>query len=197
MELRAPVDATEPPEVFERNMAVGARIAAAAIAFFFIAFLFAFFYLRALNTNGKWNQHDLDPGQAWGLPILLCVLGSIALFSAAVWSLRRDASLWRPGSFAALGLGLVAVVLQCVQYTQLSFGPADGGYASVFVGWTGLYAVFLLGGLYWLETNVAQTLREGDAALPLIRPSAEALRLIWVVLGLVGLAAYILLYLVR
>jgi heme/copper-type cytochrome/quinol oxidase subunit 3 len=197
MELRAPVDATEPPEVFERNMAVGARLGAAAVAFFFIAFLFAFFYLRALDSNGKWNQHNLDPGQAWGLPIFLCVVGSAGLFAVGVWSLRRDASFWRPCSFAALGLGLAAVVLQSIQYTQLAFGPADGGYASVFVGWTGLYAVFLLGVLYWLETQVAQTLREGDDALPLIRPSAEALRLVWVVLGLVGLAAYILLYLVR
>jgi heme/copper-type cytochrome/quinol oxidase subunit 3 len=197
VEVHAPADATEPAEVFERTMAVGARIAAAAVAFFFIAFLFAFFYLRALDSNGKWNQHGLDPGQAWGLPIFLCVVGSVGVFAAAVWSLRRDAALWRPGSFAALGLGLAAVVLQSVQYTQLAFGPADGGYASVFVGWTGLYAVFMLGVLYWLETQVAQTLREGDAALPLIRPSAEALRVVWFVLGLVGLVAYILLYLVR
>jgi heme/copper-type cytochrome/quinol oxidase subunit 3 len=197
MEIRAPVDATEPPEVFERNIAVGGRIAAAAIAFFFIAFLFAFFYLRALDSNGKWNQHGLDPGQAWGLPIFLCVVASLGLFAAAVWSLRRDASLWRPCSLAALAVGFAAVVLQSIQYTQLAFGPADGGYASVFVGWTGLYAVFLLGVLYWAETQVAQTLREGDDALPLIRPSAEALRLVWFVLGLVGLAAYILLYLVR
>src|SRR5215831_8693070 len=184
MEIRAPADATEPPEVFERNIAIGGRIAAAAIAFFFIAFLFAFFYLRALNTNGKWNQHGLNPGQSWGLPIFLCVVASLGLFAAAVWSLRRDASLWRPCSLAALAVGFAAVVLQSIQYTQLSFGPADGGYASVFVGWTGLYAVFLLGMLYWLETQVAQTLREGDDALPLIRPSAEALRLVWFALGL-------------
>jgi heme/copper-type cytochrome/quinol oxidase subunit 3 len=197
MEINAPADATEPPEVFERNMAVGARIWAASLAFFFVAFLFAFFYLRALDSNGKWNQHDLNPGQGWGLPILLCVLASVALYAVAVQSLTHGGGFWRIGSGAALGLGVAALVLQSVQYTQLSFGPSDGGYASVFVGWTGLYAVFVLGTMYWLETQVAQTVREGDSALPLIRPSAEALRLSWIVLGAVGLVAYILLYLVR
>jgi cytochrome c oxidase subunit 3 len=197
MELHAPADATEPPEVFERNMAVGARIWAAAAAFFFVAFFFAFFYLRALDSNGKWNQHDLNPGQGWGLPILLCVVASVVLYFVAVSSLPRGGGFWRLGSGAGLGLGIVALVLQAVQYTQLSFGPADGGFASVFYGWTGLYAVFVLGMMYWIETQVAQSIREGDEALALIRPSAEAARLNWAVLGVIGLVAYILLYLVR
>jgi heme/copper-type cytochrome/quinol oxidase subunit 3 len=198
MDVYAPVDATEPPEVFERNMAVGARIFAAGTAFFFVAFLFAFFYLRALNSNGKWNQHNLNPGQGWGIPILLCVLGSVLVYAAAVWSLdRSEGSRWRLGAGVALLLGLAALVLQAVQYTQLDFGPGDGGFASVFFGWTGLYAVFVLGMMYWLETQLAQSIRGGDEALPLVRPSGEALLLTWAVLGAIGLAAYILLYLVR
>lgn len=198
MDVYAPVDATEPPEVFERNMAVGARIFAAGTAFFFVAFLFAFFYLRALNSNGKWNQHNLNPGQGWGIPILLCVLGSVLVYAVAVWSLdRSEGSRWRLGAGVALLLGLAALVLQAVQYTQLDFGPGDGGFASVFFGWTGLYAVFVLGMMYWLETQLAQSIRGGDEALPLVRPSGEALLLTWAVLGAIGLAAYILLYLVR
>ena len=39
-------------ELLVRNVRVGSRIWAAAQAFFFMAFLFAFFYLRALNSNG-------------------------------------------------------------------------------------------------------------------------------------------------
>lgn len=198
MDVYAPADATEPPEVFERNMAVGARIFAAGTAFFFVAFLFAFLYLRALNSNGKWNQHNLNPGQSWGIPILLCVLGSVLVYAAAVWSLARsEGSRWRLGASLALLLGLAALVLQAVQYTQLDFGPGDGGFASVFFGWTGLYAVFVLGMMYWLETQLAYSVRGGDEALPLVRPSGEALLLTWAVLGAIGLAAYILLYLVR
>jgi heme/copper-type cytochrome/quinol oxidase subunit 3 len=198
MAASAPADATEPPEVFARNMAVGARIVAGGFAFFFVAFLFAFFYLRALDSNGKWNQHHLKPGQGWGVPILICVLASVLVYALAAWSLQRgEGRLWRLGAGAALLLGLSAVVIQAVEYTQLSFGPGDGGFASVFFGWTGLYAVFVLGMMYWLETQLAQTIREGEPALPLVRPSAEALRLNWAVLGAVGLIAYILLYLVR
>ena len=40
-----------------------------------------------------------------------------------------------------------------------SFGPADGGYASVFFGWTGVQALFVVGVLYWLETMLATSIR--------------------------------------
>jgi heme/copper-type cytochrome/quinol oxidase subunit 3 len=198
MDLYAPADATEPPEVLERTMAVGGRILAAGFAFFFVSFLFAFFYLRALDTNGKWNQHHLKPGQGWGLPILICVLASVIVYAVAVRSLQRgEGRVWRLGAGAALMFGFAALVIQAIEYTQLRFGPGGGGFASVFFGWTGLYAVFVLGMMYWLETQVAETIREGETSLPLVRPSAEALRLNWAVLGAVGLVAYILLYLVR
>jgi heme/copper-type cytochrome/quinol oxidase subunit 3 len=198
MDVLAPADATEPPEVFERNIAVGGRILAAGLAFFFVAFLFAFLYLRALDSNGKWNQRDLNPGQGWGVPILICVLASVLVYALAVRSLQRGGGrVWRLGAGSSLLLGFSALVIQAVEYTQLSFGPGDGGFASVFFGWTGLYAAFVLGMMYWLETQLAQTVREGEPALPLVRPSVEALRLNWGVLGAVGLVAYILLYLVR
>ncbi|MGB2874750.1 MAG: hypothetical protein WBB76_04660 [Gaiellaceae bacterium] len=194
----APADATEPPEVFAQNMAVGARIWAAGVAFFFVSFLFAFFYLRALNTNGKWNEHHLHPPLAWGIPILVCVLASVLVYAGAVWSLANGRALWwRLGAGAALLLGLAALGLQAAEYPALNFGPGDGGLASVFVGWTGLYAVYVLGTMYWLETQLAQTIRGGDATLPLVRASAEALRLNWAVLGAVGVVAFILLYVVR
>jgi len=198
MEVHAPIDATEPPEVFARNIAVGSRIWAGGIAFFFVSFLFAFFYLRALDSNGKWNQHDLNPGQGWGVPILVAVVASVLATAWAVRSIvRGEGSSWRLGAGAALTLGLAAIVIQAVAYTQISFGPADGGYAAVFFGWTGLFATFTLGMMYWLETQLAQTIREGDATLPLVRPSAEALLLTWATLGVVEVVAYVLLYLVR
>src|SRR5712691_5912089 len=119
MDVHAPADATEPPDVFERNMAVGARIWAAGIAFFFIAFLFAFLYLRALNSNGKWNQHHLHPPQAWGIPILICVFASVLIYAGAVWSLTRgEARWWRLGAGVALLLGLAAFGVQAAEFTQ-------------------------------------------------------------------------------
>ena len=65
-------------------------------------------------------------------------------------------------SLAALLVGVAAVVLQVVEYTQLGFGPTDGGFASVFVGWTGFFAVVVLGTMVWLEIIVASAFRNGS-----------------------------------
>jgi cytochrome c oxidase subunit 3 len=195
---RAHADTIEPPEVHDQNMAVGSRIWAASVAFFFVAFLFAFFYLRALNTNGRWNEHHVHPPYAWGIPILVCILASVVVYSVAVWWLVQGrGSLWRLGAGVALLLGVAAIVIQAVEYPSLGFGPGGGAIASVFFGWTGLYSAFVLGAMYWLETQLAQTIRSGDAALPLIRSSAEGLRLNWLVLGVVGFVSFLLLYVVR
>jgi heme/copper-type cytochrome/quinol oxidase subunit 3 len=195
---RTSVDIAEPPEAFASNIATGARLLAAGIAFFFVSFLFAFFYLRALNTNGKWNEHHVHPPYAWGIPILVCFLASVAVYAFAVWALAAGRGpLWRLGAGGALLLGLAALALQAAEYTSLKFGPGGGAIASVFYGWTGLFSVFVLGSMYWLETQLAQTIRGGDAELPLVVPSAQGLRLNLAVLGFVGFAAFILLYVVR
>jgi hypothetical protein len=60
---------------------------------------------------------------------------------------------------AAMVLALLAIVLQVVSWTTLGFGPASGGYASVYVGWTGCYTVFMLLLVYWIETQVATVWR--------------------------------------
>jgi heme/copper-type cytochrome/quinol oxidase subunit 3 len=183
--------------VSERNLAIATRLGAAAQAFFFVAFLFAFFYLRALNTAGRWNLHHLHPSRAYGIAILVCVLGSAGATWLAAWSAREpNPMLWRLGIGAAILLALAALGLQCAQYANLGFGPGDGSFPSVFVGWTGLIAVNILGVVYWLTTLLAETLRRGGRSLPLLRASAEAAGVYWGTLGLIEIAAFILLYVV-
>src|SRR5438270_9686033 len=99
-------DMVEPPELIARNLYVGARIWAAAQAFFFMAFLFAFFYLRALNSNGIWRGwpgHHPDPSLAFGIVILLCVGGAAG---AALAGFHLRPALWRTAAIAALLLSL-------------------------------------------------------------------------------------------
>ena len=185
----------EPPELLARNLWVGSRIWAAGEAFFFVAFLFAFFYLRALNSNGIWRgwpHHHPHPSLAFGVAILVCVVASAALLRAM---LRLPGVAWRPFAAAALALGLAAVALQCAQFSSLGFGPTDGGYGSVFVGWTGLFALTALGTMLWLETVVAQAFRS-SADVVHTRASMEAISFAWGVLALVQVAAFVLLYLV-
>jgi heme/copper-type cytochrome/quinol oxidase subunit 3 len=189
--------AFEDVAVGDRNLTVATRLGAAGQAFFFICFLFAFFYLRALNTDGHWNKHDLQPSRAYGTVILVCVLASVAATFVAAWSTREpNAGLWRLAMLAAVALAIAAIVVQAVQYVNLGFGPGDGSFAAVFVGWTGLIAANVLGVVYWLWTLLAETLNRRGRALPVLRGSAEAASLYWGTLGLIEVVAFILLYFV-
>src|SRR5437763_7153761 len=136
----ATVDGAEPADLLANNIRTGSRLWAAAQAFFFLAFFFAFLYLRALNTNGLWRgwpHHHPSPSLAFGVAILLCVLGSAAVARGAV---LVAPGMWRVTTWAALVLALAAGGLQSAQFSSLGCGPTDAAYASVFVGWSGRFA---------------------------------------------------------
>lgn len=191
------VEPVESPELLARNLWVGARLWAAAQAFFFVAFLFAFFYLRALNSNGEWRglpKHPApDPSNAFGVAILVCAVVSAVLLLIPGISASRH---WRFVGLASLVFGLAAVALQVAQFSSLGFSPTDGGYASVFVGWTGLYALTVLGTMYWLATVLADSFRRPTAQTVVQAAAAEAVAFVWVVLAIVEIVAFILLYVV-
>lgn len=172
----------ESPEVDARIATVGGYLGAAACAFFFVAFLFAFFYLRALNTNDLWGagqrHHHVHAALTVGIIVLACVLASVAL--------SRLTLLERWAGWTALALGLVAVAVQCWQYTDLGFGPGDGGYASVYLGWTGFFTIFVFGAMVWLETLLVGPRRTAA--------ELGAFSLVWTMLGLVEIVAFILLF---
>lgn len=190
------LDAAERPDLLARNIRVGSRIWAAAQAFFFLAFFFAFLYLRALDTNGLWRgwpHHHPSPSGAFGVAILICVLGSAA---TAIGSVRLSPGLWRFTAWTSLVLALAAVGLQSAQFSSLGFGPTDGAYASVFVGWSGLFALILLGTCYWLATVIGDVSRAGS--IPEVRAAAvDGVGFVLLVLAGVELAAFILLYVVK
>ena len=189
------VDGAEQPDLLARNIRVGSRIWAASQAFFFLAFFFAFLYLRALNTSGMWRgwpHHHPSPSIAFGVAILVCVLGSAAIARSAVLVAPE---MWRLTAWAALVLALAAIGLQCAQFSSLGFGPTDAAYASVFVGWSGLFTVFLLGTCYWLATVIGDVKRAG---VPVVRAAAvEGVGFVLLVLAGVEIAAFILLYVVK
>ena len=194
----------EDPTVLASNVAVGARLLSSAVVFFFMAFVFAFFYLRALNTNHDFHPAHTNPPTGYGVAILLCVLGATAAFEFARRALTDGTgSPWRIGALLAFVLGLAAVVVQGIEYYNLRFGAGDGGLASVFLGFTVVFGVFWLGAVYWMETLWAQSLRRpathADVAAPsdLLRPSAGACAIYLYVMVLVELFAFVLLYLVK
>jgi heme/copper-type cytochrome/quinol oxidase subunit 3 len=209
----------EPPEVMGRNLRVAAHLWASATVFFFFAFLFAYFYLRSVNPHGLWHPHAVKAPVALGTLIMASVVVSAALSLFAAARLRGDdQSAWRLAGLGALAFGLLAGVLQIVQFATIGFGPTDGGYASVFFGWTGLYLLFLVCTLYWLETLLATSFRyrgqgaaghePGEASgdpertgddiarpISLVSPGADAFAFYWAVLAGIGVATWIILYL--
>jgi heme/copper-type cytochrome/quinol oxidase subunit 3 len=191
----------ESPEVEARIISIGSYLAAAALAFFFIAFLFAFFYLRALNTNGLWAGgkpgHHVHPALTVGIIVLVCVLASVALVRVALAEVRAQGPRARPVAVAALLLGLVAVAVQCWQYTDLGFGPGDGGYASVYLGWTGFFTIFAFIVLVWLEILLASGRQTAELRAGRFEADAASFSIVWTMLGVVEIAAFILLYLVQ
>ena len=75
-----------------------------------------------------------------------------------------------------LGLGLlvVALGLQVAEWATQGFGPTEGGYASVYIGWTALLLVFVLGTAFWLETVLATAIRYRGLAIGDAPPAGHA-----------------------
>ncbi len=168
-----------------------------AQAFFFMSFVFAYFYLRSLDVNKSWKIGAVNPSIGLGIIVTVALVASAACLRVAST---------RPGSVVSLGtvslgLLLLAVVLQVIEWTTLGFGPASGGYASVFIGWTAMYAVFALVCGYWIETQVAtawRAQREGPGlgGPALLAAGVEACSFFWSFYVATGVVAFVILYLV-
>ena len=194
----------EPPEWQPRAIWVGGRLLCGAISFFFASFVFAYFYLRALNTNNSWTIGHVRPSAGLGLTIMVLYLLSAVIYRLS--ARRTEIDELAAGAIAVL-FTLLAVVLQFFEYTTLDFGAASGGYAAVFFGWTATYAIVALIGVYWIEVQVASLWRvrqEGktrDTEVPtsedaLLRAGIEASSFYWAYFVAIGVLAYIILYLI-
>lgn len=206
----------EPPELVQRNISIGAHLWAAALVFFFGGFVFTFFYLRELNSSGLWHPDKVHAPTGTGVVIVACVVASAVVYWVGMRALqagREDT--WRVAAAVTLALMLAALGVQCYQWAALSFGPGGNGFASVFVGWTGFYVGFgLLGAMYMLETTLATSLRarrrppglvvapaeadaRGDAGAGAVAvATAQAFAVVWYLLTIVAIVAFVLLYLV-
>lgn len=195
----------EPPDVGARALSVGARLLAGSSVFFFLAFVFAYFYLRSLNVHGMWKPAHVKPEQGLGAAFAACLLLSALAMIVAGRRFKAGQRSWTTPAAAGLGFGLVAVALQCIEYTTQNFGPTDGAFASVFCAWTACYLLAALGTMYWVETNLASELRarrepadaDGDIKDPdrLIAPGLDASVFYWSFLAAIGLLTYVILYL--
>jgi heme/copper-type cytochrome/quinol oxidase subunit 3 len=193
----------EPTEWQPRAIWWSGRLLCGAISFFFASFLFAFFYLQALDVNHNWKIGAVHPSKGLGVAIM-----ALFLFGGVVYRLaakRTEVDELLAGTIAIV-FSLMAVGVQFFEYTKLDFGAASGGYAAVFYGWTSLYAIVALMGIYWIEIQVAslwrvrrQGPRETDIPASeeeLIRAGIESSSFYWAYFVALGVLAYIVLYIV-
>ena len=209
----------EPPDVLARNLRVAAQLWASATVFFFFAFLFAYFYLRSLNNAGLWHPKGVHPAQTLGALVMAVAVASAVLVRLGLVDHRAGRRpQWRRKGGAALALGVLALVLQVVEWATLGFGPTDGGYASVFYGWTAFQLLFSFGALWWLENVLATSIRyrgypqrapapghaSGDPdrtahdiedPVTLVRAGLEGVSFYWAFLAGLGVVAWVILYL--
>jgi heme/copper-type cytochrome/quinol oxidase subunit 3 len=210
----------EPPELLGRNLVSASYLLSGATAFFFVAFVLAYFYLRALDNGGMWKPKGVDASIGWGTAVVACYVVSALLVRLGLTdhrALRRDR--WRLKGLAALGIGVVGLVLQVIAWTHEGFGPADGGFASVYFGWTAFLFLFVLGTLLWLEMTLATSVRyrktqtgapppghaSGDPhrtahdirdPLSLVRAELVGLSFYWTFLAAIAVISWVVLYLI-
>jgi heme/copper-type cytochrome/quinol oxidase subunit 3 len=189
----------EDPAIVGANLRIGVRLLASAVVFLFMAFVFAFFYLRELNSNNDFHPSNVNPQQGYGIGVLVGVILTAVVFDRARRGLAAGSeSTWRSISLAALLLALAVFVVSVIELVELPFKTTAGGFASVFWGWTALWLLCWLGGIYWLQTLVAETRRgfESGDSQPL-QPSADALLVYLYTLVGIEVIAYICLYLIK
>src|SRR5215472_11883080 len=97
----------EPPEWQPRAIWFGGRLLCGTISFFFAAFVFAFFYLKALDVNRSWKIGHVVPDGGFGIAI-----AALFLFSAVIYRLaaRRPAGDSMAAGMLAVSMGVAAIV---------------------------------------------------------------------------------------
>jgi heme/copper-type cytochrome/quinol oxidase subunit 3 len=184
----------EPPEIHERNLWIGARVMAGTAIMFFAAFVFAYFYLRSINNSGRWHPDNVDAPKAYGAAIVILFVASAGAFAYAAQAASRQRQ-WLPAAGLSLALGVAGCVVQGFEYAHLGFGPQNGGYASVFIGWTVFFVVFALMALYWVEILFAEGLRNRTASRIHVPAGIGDAAFYWSLLVAIGVLSWAILYL--
>jgi heme/copper-type cytochrome/quinol oxidase subunit 3 len=195
----------------------GTRLAIGGLTFLFGAFIFAFFYLRSLNSHHLWYPRQINgvpfngPGGTLGVVITLLVVVSAVVQTLVLQRIKAGhKGIWIQGAIVALALGLAAISLQVYQLTSLNFWPGSSGFASVFTGYCPVFVAVAFCVLVWLEmlimrcrpipeiAFVEQPPTYAEAfAVQRFQASLSAFTVTWNYLAVVAVVAWILFYLVH
>jgi heme/copper-type cytochrome/quinol oxidase subunit 3 len=182
------------PEVDARVVRIGTWMWIGADALFFVAWFFAFFYLRALDNNHDFHTHwILHPRRYIGGIIFLLIAAVAGLYWLGSRALANRRSNGRTFLWLALAAGILCIGFQVYEFGHLGFDPQlGGGYPSVFVGLKGAWLIQVVGAVLWLATHVAQARPGGDFTVR--AASAASFGYFLAFLAAINLIAYLVLY---
>ena len=188
----------------------GARLGIGSLTFAFGAFVFAFFYLKSLNSHDMWYPTaTLKPPQAWaGALVMALVVASAAIQTGVLQLIKAGGkAAWLAGAVLALVLGLAAIGVEVWQLLNLPFQPGAAGFASVFTGFYPVFIVIAFAVMVWLEmlimrcrpvpaiSFVEQPPTYAEAfAVQRFQSSLSAFTLIWNFMAVVTLFFFLLFY---
>jgi heme/copper-type cytochrome/quinol oxidase subunit 3 len=139
----------------------GARLALGGLSFGFGAFVFAFFYLRSVNSHGMWHPAGFKGPQPWAGALIMALIVASALLQTAVLQRIKAGhkAAWQAGAAVAMALGLGAIGVQVWQLLNLPFFPGSTGFASAFAGATPVLVAVIFAAMIWLEILIAKAAR--------------------------------------
>jgi heme/copper-type cytochrome/quinol oxidase subunit 3 len=175
-----------------RLVGIGTWLFLAADIFFFVAWWFGFFYLRALNNDQAWKTSGAGPpSRGYGAIVLVLALATGLAYFVGSRPLTR-AVLFRLLTPVALVFGLATCLFQGFEMWHLGFGLTEGGYPSMFAGLTGAWLIQFAFATAWLASVVMQAGPAGDTVVR--RQAAGSFAWILLFLGAIGVVNYLLLY---
>jgi heme/copper-type cytochrome/quinol oxidase subunit 3 len=189
----------------------GVRLAVGGLTFLFGAFVFAFFYLKSINSHHLWYTPASHP-QSWvGVVVMALIVASAAIQTLALQRIKAGAKApWLAGAVLALVLGLVAISIQLWQLAALPFWPGASGFASVFAGFYPVFVAVVFCVLVWLEilimrcraipeiSFVEQPPTYAEAfAVQRFQASLSAFTVTWNYMAVVAFVFWVLFYLVH
>jgi heme/copper-type cytochrome/quinol oxidase subunit 3 len=187
----------------------GSRFAVGGLAFLYGCFAFAYFYLRSVNSSGRWKGSGYHAPQiGYGVTILVLVLLSALVQYVGLQRIKAGTKgAWQAAALVALLLGVAAVVVQIIQLLSLPFQPGSSGFSSVFTDTYPVLLVSWLGAMLWLEilvmrvrpltpmSFVEQPPTYAEAfAVQRFQSSLSAFTLIWNFMAVVTLFFFLLFY---
>ena len=188
----------------------GPRLVLGSLSFGFGAFVFAYFYLRSLNSHGLWHPAGFKNPQPWAGAVIMCLIVVSAAIQTLVLQRIKGGHkrTWQAGAGVAFILGLGAIGLQVWQLLNLPFYPGSAGFASVFVGATPVFVAFVFCAMLWLEILIARARRipaiffveqpptyAKTFRVQRFQASLSAFTLVWNYLAVIAVLFWVLFYL--